>query len=146
MSPITSLLPIESLIHQVIGPDHPYSTLIFDLLPVEHFMFGRGFLFQDYVAAMNIEFARRGLATVTDWNDDAGWEKARDAGFILKIWLATQDERTRKQHQWRHKEERPIGERFSIMWGEIGPMYPRDNAVMPADKFNCRCKLAFTMQ
>lgn len=127
-----------------------------DLLPrltqavsPDRFWCAEGFLVQDYLGALYYHVWRWGFGgdTIFLLDDDAGWRRARDAGFKFKTWITKKDNKVRRWHQFRHLEFRPINERFSIqVKRHIPPMYPRDPVAHISDTINCRCKLAFSME
>jgi len=126
-----------------------------DLLPrvtqavsPDRFWCDDGFLVQEYLCALYYHVWRWGFADEFPRpDDDAGWRRAKDAGFRFKTWLTRRDARVRKLHERRQGEERRIDERFSVLVrGYPGPMHPRDPLIAPQDRFNCRCRLAFTLE
>ena len=81
-----------------------------------------------------------------EWRrEEVDWQEAVRAGFRIKTWDTKRDDRVRKFHHIRHGEFRGINERFSVQLGDIGPMYPRDPVVLPGDRFNCRCRLKYSL-
>jgi hypothetical protein len=90
-------------------------------------------------------FAYMAKIGATDYrSEDAGWSEAKKMGFTHKRWITVGDGEERQEHAWRHNEEQPINERFSVQFnGSEGPMYPRDPTALPEDIDNCRCELAF---
>lgn len=54
-----------------------------------------------------------------------------------KIWLATEDKRTREDHAKANGQRRPLDEPFLI--GGVEMMYPGDTSAPPGLVINCRC-------
>ncbi|MDO8614630.1 MAG: phage minor head protein, partial [Dehalococcoidia bacterium] len=59
---------------------------------------------------------------------------------VVRVWRATQDERTRDTHAEMDGQERGLDEPFESPSGAI-LMYPGDPAAPPAEVINCRCVL-----
>ena len=53
---------------------------------------------------------------------------------IMRVWMATKDDRTRNSHKEIDGEKRPVGKAFSN-----GCMFPGDPSARPAEVYNCRC-------
>ena len=69
-----------------------------------------------------------------------GFKDAREKGVIIKrIWIATDDRRTRHWHNELDNQETDIDEPFVNAVGKI--MYPGDPAADGANIYNCRCTL-----
>lgn len=72
------------------------------------------------------------------------WQAGTIAGATHKRWVTAGFE-VRDEHAEREGEEVPINETFSPKFGmAIGPRYPLDNRLVPADRVNCRCSLSFS--
>ncbi len=70
---------------------------------------------------------------------------AQKTGATHKIWVAASD--AREEHQDRDGQKVEIDGRFSRKFGEtVGPRYPLDNRIPPADRVNCRCSMRFTRE
>jgi uncharacterized protein with gpF-like domain len=54
-----------------------------------------------------------------------------------KVWLATEDHRTRKDHADANGQVRPLDEPFNV--GDAELMYPGDTSAPPEQIINCRC-------
>ena len=68
------------------------------------------------------------------------YHRAQDMGVVIhKVWLATNDQRTREAHAELDGQEREIDEPFENSLGEI--MYPGDPDADPANVYNCRCTM-----
>ena len=67
---------------------------------------------------------------------------AENAGIsILKVWIATMDERTRSAHQQLDGKEAPVNQPFD---SELGPIdFPGDPNASEANVWNCRCALGY---
>jgi len=96
------------------------------------------------VTAMNAASAVRNARTATTSAQNRGrmdsYHKAQSQGIkLVKIWLATNDGRTRDAHYELNGQERDIDEPFE---NSIGPiMFPGDPNADPANVYNCRCTL-----
>ena len=68
--------------------------------------------------------------------------EAKDMGIkVLKVWIATLDNRTRPAHQNLDGQVQPVEEPFD---SDLGPiMYPGDPAADEANTWNCRCTLGY---
>ena len=67
-------------------------------------------------------------------------------GATHKTWLTSMFE-VRKEHQEREGETKRINETFSAKFGMVvGPRFPLDNRLVPADRVNCRCSMSFSIQ
>lgn len=65
------------------------------------------------------------------------FERAEDLGIeLLKVWMATPDNRVRDSHAMLDGEEQETEEEFSN-----GCMYPGDPQGDPAEVYNCRCTM-----
>ena len=89
---------------------------------------------------------RNARTTVTSAENKGRMDMLRDAQDkgvnMVKVWLATNDGRTREAHEDLNGQERPIDEPFDSMLGKI--MYPGDpDAEDPANVYNCRCTLTY---
>ena len=58
---------------------------------------------------------------------------------LVKVWMATEDQRTREAHEELDGQEREIDEPFENSIGKI--MYPGDPDADPANVYNCRCTM-----
>lgn len=68
--------------------------------------------------------------------------RAEEAGIqARKIWIATNDERTREAHAALDGKEAEIDEPFENQLGRI--LYPGDPEAHPANVYNCRCSLGY---
>ena len=97
-----------------------------------------------HVTEMNLTSAIRNARTATTSAENRGrmdsFHRAQDMGVqIVKVWMATNDERTREEHLKLDGQEREIDEPFENSLGEI--MYPGDPDADPANVYNCRCTL-----
>lgn len=97
-----------------------------------------------HVTEMNLASAIRNARTSTTSAENRGrmdsFHRAEDMGIrIVKIWMATNDERTREEHLELDGQEREIDEPFENSLGEI--MYPGDPDADPANVYNCRCTM-----
>lgn len=76
-----------------------------------------------------------------------GQQAAAEASPLAfeKVWLATEDARTRQSHADANDQRRPLDEAF-VLEGEKGPvrlMYPGDRNGPPGETINCRCTVAY---
>lgn len=97
-----------------------------------------------HVTEMNLTSAIRNARTATTSAENRGrmdsYHRAQDMGVkIVKVWMATNDERTREEHLELDGQERDIDEPFENSLGEI--MYPGDPDADPANVYNCRCTM-----
>ena len=97
-----------------------------------------------HVTEMNLTSAIRNARTATTSAENRGrmdsYHRAQDMGVqIVKVWMATNDERTREEHLELDGQEREIDEPFENSLGEI--MYPGDPDADPANVYNCRCTM-----
>lgn len=93
------------------------------------------------VTEMNRTSAIRNARTTVTSAENKGrfdsYQKAESDGIILeRIWLATNDSRTRHSHAVLDGETKPIDAPFSN-----GLMYPGDPNGEPSEIYNCRCAL-----
>ena len=86
-----------------------------------------------------LRIARTEAATAMSSGQMAAGEMA---GATQKTWVSSAFE-TRDIHQARDGETVPIGERFSVRSGSIGPMFPGDPDIAADDRINCRCFMTF---
>lgn len=98
------------------------------------------------VTEMNRASAIRNARTTVTSAENKGrmdmLHDAQDKGVnVVKVWMATNDGRTREAHEDLNGQERPIDEPFDSMLGEI--MYPGDPHADPANVYNCRCSLTY---
>lgn len=98
------------------------------------------------VTEMNRASAIRNARTTVTSAENKGrmdmLHDAQDKGVnMVKVWLATNDGRTREAHEDLNGQERPIDEPFDSMLGDI--MYPGDPDADPANVYNCRCTLTY---
>lgn len=96
------------------------------------------------VMGMNRNAAIRNARTATTSAQNGGrlssFERAKGLGIgVRKVWIATLDGSTRHSHRRLDGQEREIEEPFISDFGEI--MYPGDPYAVPADTYNCRCRL-----
>lgn len=96
------------------------------------------------VTEMNLSSAIRNARTSTTCAENRGrmdsYHKAEEMGIkIHKIWIATNDQRTREAHEELDGQEREIDEPFENSLGDI--MYPGDPDADPANVYNCRCTM-----
>lgn len=96
------------------------------------------------VTEMNLTSAIRNARTATTSAENRGrmdsYHRAEDMGIkIVKVWMATNDQRTREEHVELDGQEREIDEPFENSLGEI--MYPGDPDADPANVYNCRCTM-----
>lgn len=97
-----------------------------------------------HVTEMNLTSAVRNARTATTSAQNRGrmdsYHKAQEKGIrVVKVWLATNDVRTRDAHFELNGQERDIDEPFENSLGKI--MYPGDPDADPANVYNCRCTL-----
>lgn len=97
-----------------------------------------------HVTEMNLASAIRNARTSTTCAENRGrmdsYHRAQDMGVVIhKVWLATNDQRTREEHAELDGQEREIDEPFENSLGEI--MYPGDPDADPANVYNCRCTM-----
>lgn len=97
-----------------------------------------------HVTEMNLASAIRNARTSTTSAENRGrmdsFHRAEDMGIrMVKVWMATNDERTREEHLELDGQEREIDEPFENSLGEI--MYPGDPDADPANVYNCRCTM-----
>lgn len=97
-----------------------------------------------HVTEMNLTSAIRNARTATTSAENRGrmdsYHRAQEMGVqIVKVWMATNDQRTREEHLELDGQEREIDEPFENAFGEI--MYPGDPDADPANVYNCRCTL-----
>ena len=96
------------------------------------------------VTDMNRVSAVRNARTMTTAAENKGrqdsYVKATEDGVILKrIWVATNDERTRAWHSDLDGVEVDVDEPWENEYGEI--MEPGDPSADPANVYNCRCAM-----
>jgi len=96
------------------------------------------------VTEMNRASAIRNARTTVTSAENKGrmdsYHMAQEKGVrMVKVWMATVDERTREEHIELDGQERDIDEPFKNSLGEI--MYPGDPDADPANVYNCRCTL-----
>lgn len=98
----------------------------------------------DMTSAAAIRNAR---TMVTGAENNGRMHAAGDAikkGVVMKkCWLATHDERTRAWHSDLNGKEVENDEPFENDYGKI--MYPGDPHAHPANVYNCRCTLTYTV-
>ena len=97
-----------------------------------------------HVTEMNLTSAVRNARTATTSAQNRGrmdsYHKAQEKGIrMVKVWLATNDVRTRDAHFELNGQERDIDEPFENSLGKI--MYPGDPDADPANVYNCRCTM-----
>lgn len=96
------------------------------------------------VTEMNMTSAIRNARTSTTAAQNRGrmdsFHRAEDMGVkLVKVWMATNDPRTREAHVELDGQEREIDEPFHNSLGDI--MYPGDPDADPANVYNCRCTM-----
>ena len=96
------------------------------------------------VTEMNLASSVRNARTSATSAENRGrmdsFHRAKDMGIqLMKVWMATNDSRTREAHAELDGEEAEIDEPFVNSLGEI--MYPGDPDADPANVYNCRCTL-----
>lgn len=70
--------------------------------------------------------------------------EAKAKGVVMKkIWLAAHDERVREAHLLLDGQEKDFDEPFDSILGDI--MYPGDPDADPANVYNCRCTLTYSV-
>lgn len=100
------------------------------------------------VTNMDFNAARTNARTTMTGAQNAGrmetYRKAEDLGIEgQKEWLATLDSHTRHAHAMLDGQKRPRDEPFD---SELGPiMYPGDPDARPANVYNCRCTLIYSV-
>lgn len=92
----------------------------------------------------NKQAAIRNARTMVTGAENKGrmdsYQIAQDKGVrIVKVWMATVDERTREEHIELDGQEREIDEPFENSLGTI--MYPGDPEADPGNVYNCRCTM-----
>ena len=96
------------------------------------------------VTEMNLSSSIRNARTSTTSAENRGridsFRVAQEKGVVLhKIWMATEDGRTREAHILLDGQEQEVDEPFD---SELGPiMYPGDPNADPANVYNCRCTM-----
>lgn len=96
------------------------------------------------VTEMNLSSSIRNARTSTTSAENRGrmdsFHAAQEKGVVLhKIWMATNDGRTREAHILLDGQEQEVDEPFD---SELGPiMYPGDPNADPANVYNCRCTM-----
>jgi HK97 family phage portal protein len=65
------------------------------------------------------------------------------AGATHKVWLTSNDEAVRSEHDKRANEVVEIDSRFSALFPGPGPLYPLDPEIDAGDRINCRCFMRF---
>lgn len=98
------------------------------------------------VLGMNTSSAIRNARTTVTSAENRGrmdmLHDAQDKGVnMVKVWMATNDGRTRDAHLDLDGEEAEIDEPFTNEFGDI--MYPGDPDADPANVYNCRCTLTY---
>lgn len=96
------------------------------------------------VTEMNLTSSIRNARTATTAAENRGrmdsYHEAEEKGVrLMKVWMATNDSRTREAHAELDGEEAEVDEPFVNSIGEI--MYPGDPDADPANVYNCRCTL-----
>ena len=96
------------------------------------------------VTEMDLTSSIRNARTATTSAENRGrmdsYQRAQDMGVkIMKVWMATNDQRTREAHIELDGQEREIDEPFENSIGKI--MYPGDPDADPENVYNCRCTL-----
>jgi len=96
------------------------------------------------VTDMNRTSAIRNARTMTTSAENKGrqdsFKKAQEDGVILKrVWVATNDDRTRAAHADLDGTEVDVDESWDNEYGSI--MYPGDPNADPANVYNCRCSI-----
>lgn len=100
------------------------------------------------VTTMDFNAARTNARTAMTGAQNAGrmetYRKAEELGIEgQKEWLATLDNHTRNAHAMLDGQKRPRDEPFD---SELGPiMYPGDPDARPANVYNCRCTLIYSV-
>lgn len=61
---------------------------------------------------------------------------------VLKVWLATEDDRTRETHADANGQEVPLNEYFTV--GGYQAMYPGDPELPDEEVINCRCTIIYS--
>ena len=88
---------------------------------------------------------RNARTTVTSAENKGRMDMLHDAEEkgvnVVKVWMATNDNRTRDAHIALDGQERPIDEPFDSELGDI--MYPGDPDADPANVYNCRCTMVY---
>lgn len=100
------------------------------------------------VTSMDFNAARTNARTAMTGAQNAGrmetYRKAEELGIEgQKEWLATLDSHTRHAHAMLDGQKRPRDAPFD---SELGPiMYPGDPDARPANVYNCRCTLIYSI-
>ncbi len=97
-----------------------------------------------HVTDMNLKSAIRNARTMVTGAENKGrqdsFKKAQSDGVnMIRIWVATHDERTRAWHSDLDGVEVGLDEPWENDYGEI--MYPGDPSADPANVYNCRCSI-----
>lgn len=93
------------------------------------------------VTDMNRASAVRNARTMVTGAQNKGrfdsYEAAEEEGIeLVKVWIATKDERTRTSHAELHLKEAKRDKPF-----DNGLMYPADRSGAPREVYNCRCSM-----
>lgn len=100
------------------------------------------------VTDMTAKAAIRNARTMVTGAENAGRmhaaEDAINKGLVMKkCWLSAHDERTRDWHLELNGQQAENDEPFENDYGKI--MYPGDPHAHPANVYNCRCTLTYTV-
>ena len=95
----------------------------------------------DTLTVVNRASALRDARTMTTAAENMGrvesYKRAAELGIkLVKVWMATEDARTRLSHREMDGESAPVDKDFSN-----GLMFPGDPAGAAAEVYNCRCTL-----
>ena len=90
-----------------------------------------------------LRIARTTIGTATSIGQ---YHAAKISGATHKVWRTSKFE-VRPEHVKREGEEVRIDETFSPAFGmAVGPRFPLDNLLVPADRVNCRCSMSFAIK
>lgn len=96
------------------------------------------------VTDMNEASAVRNARTMTTSAENKGrqdsYQKASEDGIVMKkVWIATDDKRTRAWHADLDGEEVDVDDTWTNEYGDIS--YPGDPDANPCNVYNCRCSM-----
>jgi hypothetical protein len=86
--------------------------------------------------------ARHSGAVLNDAIVEAG-RRAPESSRAEKVWIATNDGRTRPTHRRAHNQRAPLGGNFTV--GSDRLEYPCDPSGSPEEVANCRCRVTVLM-
>lgn len=89
-----------------------------------------------------VQYARTDLISLANGASYAGATVLGEDAPQLKVWVATEDERTRETHADADGQEVPIDQAFDVGGDQL--MYPGDPDGSDEETINCRCTLIYT--